>query len=121
MTTRILATLALLGLMSSANAVRTIGQPERPYEVALSQLILPSSTSGNLIVRACATCRVNTHRLADGARFLVDGRELPFAEFLKAVNELRGSPTASARTVVGVFVDVAAGRVNRLEIYRPRG
>jgi hypothetical protein len=120
MTTRILATLALLGLMSSANAFRTIGQPERPYEAPLSQVTLPSNAGGNVIVRACATCRVNTHRLADGARFIVDGRALPFAEFLKAVNELRGNTTASARTVVGVFVDVAGERVNRVEISRPR-
>ena len=121
MTTRILATLALLGLMSSANAFRTIGQPERPYEVPLAQLTLPSSAGGAVIVRACATCRINSHRLADGARFVLDGRALPFADFLKAVNELRGNPSASERTVVGVFVDVAAGRVNRVEIRRPRG
>jgi hypothetical protein len=120
MTTRILTALVLLGFMSSAGAFRTLGQPERPYELALSQVTLPSGTSGTVIVRPCNDCRISSHQLANGARFLVDGRELPYADFLKAASDLRGSPSRSERTVVGVFVDVAAQRVTRIEIHRPR-
>ena len=119
MTIRILATLALLGFMGSANAFRVIGQPERPYELALSQLTLPPNAAGTVIVRPCDECRVGTHRFADGAKFVVDGREVQFADFLKVVTDVRGS-TASERTVVGVFVDVNTERITRISISRPR-
>jgi len=120
MTIRILATLALLGFVSSAGAFRVIGQPERPYEVALSQLTLPPNTGGTVIVRPCDACSVSTHRFADGAKFVIDGREIQFADFLKVVTDVRGSPTASERTVVGVFVDVNTERITRIAITRPR-
>ena len=74
MTIRILAILALLGFMGSANAFRVLGQPERPFELALSQLTLPKDTAAPLTVRACDACGISTHRFADGAKFVVDGR-----------------------------------------------
>jgi hypothetical protein len=120
MTIRILALFALLGFMGSANALRVIGQPERPFEVALSRLTLPPNIGGMVTVRACDECRVSTHRFADGAKFVVDGRELRFDEFLKVVTDVRGSPTTNARTVVGVFVDVNTERITRIAIMLPR-
>jgi len=120
MTIRILATLALLGFVSSAGAFRVIGQPERPYEVALSRVTLPANTGGTVTVRPCDGCSVSTHRFADGARFLVDGRDIQFADFLKVAADVRGSPTASERTVVGVFVDINTERITRIAIMRPR-
>ena len=120
MTIRILAVLALLGVMGSANAFRVLGQPERPYELALSGLTLPQNTGGSVTVRICDACRITTHQLADGAQFVIDGRALQFADFLKAVNDLKGSPRAQDTTVVGVFVDVATERVTRIAISRPR-
>jgi hypothetical protein len=120
MTTRILATLALLGFMSSAGAFRVMGQPERPVELALSGLTLPQGTGGSVTVRSCETCRISTHQFAEGARFVVDGRAVKFPDFLKVVNDIKGSPQTQDRTLVGVYVDVTTERVTRITINRPR-
>jgi hypothetical protein len=120
MTIRILALFALLGVVSSASAFRVLGQPERPFELALGQVTLPMDTSGSVTLRACDTCGISTRKFADGAKFVVDGRELRYADFLQIVGDLRGNSRASAATVANVFVDVNTDRVTRVMIRRPR-
>jgi hypothetical protein len=119
MTIRIFAILALLGFVGSANAFRVIGQPERPFELILSQLTLPRDTGGTVTVRECDTCRVSTRRFVDGAKFVVDGRELRYADFLQVVADIRASTRANDTTVANVYVDIATERVTRVAIRRP--
>ncbi len=120
MTIRILAALALLSLMSSASAFRVLGQPERPYELALSQITLPKDTAGTLTMRVCDLCGIGTYRFADGAKFVVDGREMRFADFVQVMTDLRGNSRANDRALASVYIDVATERVTRVTIFRPR-
>lgn len=120
MTIRILALFALLGFMGSANAFRVLGQPERPFELALSQLTLPKDTAGSITLRACDACGISTRRFVDGAKFVIDGRELRYDDFLKIITDLRGSSSTSDAIVANVYVDVATERVTRVAIRRPR-
>jgi hypothetical protein len=117
---RILAILALLGFMGSASAFRVLGQPERPFELALSQVTLPKDTAGSVTLRECDQCGISTRRFADGARFVVDGHEGKYADFLQVVADLRGNSRARDATVVTVIVDVVTERVTRIAISRPR-
>jgi hypothetical protein len=119
MTIRILAILALLGFMGSASAFRVLGQPERPFELTLSQLTLPKDTAGSVTLRECDTCRMSTRRFVDGAKFVVDGRELRYDDFLLVVNDLRGNPKTNDSTVANVYIDIATERVTRVAIRRP--
>ena len=117
MTIRILSLLALLCFMSSADAFRVLGQPERPFELTLSQLTLPKDTNGTVILTEGDNGRMSTRRFVDGAKFLVDGREVAYADLLLIVAEQRRS---SQSTTVNVFIDIATDRVTRVAIHRPR-
>ena len=120
MTIRILTILALLGFMGSASAFRVLGQPERPFELALSQLTLPKDTAGSVTLRECDKCGISTRRFVDGAKFVVDGREVRYDDFLVVVSDLRGSSKTNDATVVGVYVDIATEKITRVAIHRPR-
>ena len=120
MTIRILATLALLGLVNTAGAFRVLGQPERPFELPLSQLTLPKDTGGSVTLRECDNCGITTRRFANGAKFVIDGREVRFADFVQVVTDLRGNRKAGDATVANVFIDIATERITRVAIHRPR-
>ncbi len=120
MTIRILALLALLGFMSSASAFRVLGQPERPFELTLSQLTLPKDTAGSLTLRACDNCGISTRRFVDGAKFVVDGREVRYADFLLVVADLKGNSRTNDTVVANVYVDIATEKVTRVAIRHPR-
>ena len=120
MTIRILALLALLGFMSSASAFRVLGQPERPFELALSQLTLPKDTAGSVTVRECDTCRTSTRRFVDGAKFVVDGREVRYDDLLLIVKDLRGNSKTNDATVANVYIDIATEKITRVAIRHPR-
>jgi hypothetical protein len=120
MTIRLLAIFALFGFMGSASAFRVIGQPERPFELTLSQVTLPKDTAGSVTLHECDNCRISTRRFFDGAKFVIDGRELRYADFLQIVSDLRGNSKSNDTTVVNVYVDIATERVTRVAIRRPR-
>jgi hypothetical protein len=121
---RSLLTMALaLGLLAPAAAQtrRAIEQSELPYELTLDQVRLPTAAGGTLTVRACADCQLSSHSVTTGTRFFVNGRELPYADFMAAVAEVRKAAGRDQAVFVGVFVDGASQRVNRIMVHRARG
>lgn len=119
-TPTILATLALLATLSTAHATRVLEQPERPYELSLAQLTLPSNASGGVSIKRCDECPYSTHVLTGTTRYFVNGQILPFAEFRRIAEDLRASERTEQAAFVGVFVDVETGRVTRVTL-RHRG
>jgi hypothetical protein len=117
---RIFATLALLATLSTAHATRVLEQPERPFELTLAQLTLPSSTTGGITVKPCDECAYSTHVLTATTQFFVNGQLLPFAEFSRIAEEVRANRETSQTALAGVFVDVETGRVTRVTL-RHRG
>jgi hypothetical protein len=115
---RILATLLLLGLVNTAGAERVLRDVERPFEITVGQLTLPKDTSGPLTLRACDSCKFNSYRLQGTTTFVLDGREIKYADFARAVDALRGSAAADA-TVVSVFIDRTTENVTRVAVHRP--
>jgi hypothetical protein len=116
---RLVTILALLGLFNTAGAVRVLREVERPFEITLSQLTLPKDTAGWLTLRTCDTCRFNTYRLRGATEFVLDSRAVPYADFTRAVDALRGSSAGDA-TVVTVFIDRTTEQVTRVTVHRPR-
>jgi hypothetical protein len=116
---RLVATLALLGLYHTAGAVRVLDQLERPFEVSLAQLTLPRDTGGWLTLHECASCRFSTYQLEGTTKFVLDKREVAYADFMRAMDALRGSSAGDA-TVVSVFVDRTTEHVTRVTVHRPR-
>lgn len=113
---RIFATLALLASLGTAHATRVLEQPERPYELTLAQLTLPSNASGGLTVKPCADCPYSTHALTATTGYFVNRQSVPFEEFSRIAELLRANRRAADMAFVGVFVDVDTGRVNRVTL-----
>jgi hypothetical protein len=120
MAQRIFATLALLVTLSTAHATRVLEQPERPFELTLAQLTLPSSTTGGIAVKPCDECAYSTHVMTATTQFFVNGQLLPYAEFHRIADQVRANRQASQTAMAGVFVDVETGRVTRVTL-RHRG
>lgn len=116
---RIVAALLLLGLVNTAGAVRVLREVERPFEITLSALTLPRDTGGSLTLRECDTCRFSSYRLQGATKFVLDSREVAYADFTRAVDALRGSSAADA-TVISVFIDRTTEQVTRVTVHRPR-
>ena len=112
MSRQVLATLALLLLTNSAAALRVIEQVERPVELTLAQLTLPSAGGTTVSFSECPTCSTSTHRLSDSAVFKVNGQTLPLDEFLLAADEINNDESA----VAVVFLDLATERITRIEV-----
>jgi hypothetical protein len=117
--TKILTTLALLCLFTTAEAVRVLDQAEKPVELALSDLTLPTDNVGSLVFKECRTCRTRTHRVTAATKYFVNRRELALADVRLAVEELRASRSAAAATNVAVFLDLNTEQVTRVLIQRP--
>jgi hypothetical protein len=120
MKTRFLILLAMLGLMGSANAFRVLEQPERPFELSLSALTLPKDVKGTVSLRECNNCGISSRRFADGAKFVVDGREVRYEDFLKVVSDLKSNSQTSDSIPANVYVDIATDKVTRVAVNRPR-
>jgi hypothetical protein len=116
---RILATFALLAVFATAQAARILEQPERSYELSLTQVTLPSAANGGLTVKPCPSCSYSTHVLTATTEYLVNNRSLPFQEFSGVTENLRANTDLARRVFVGVYVDVETGRVNRVTLRHP--
>jgi hypothetical protein len=117
---RIFATLALLAVVGTAHATRVIEQPERSYELSLSQLTLPTSASGGWTIKACDDCAYTTHVASASTQYFVNRQIVPFADFSRIAGDVRGNRRSLDTAVAAVFVDVDTGRVTRVTLnYRP--
>jgi len=113
---KILATIALVLTLDTAGAARVLEQPERPVELSLGELTLPSGDGGNLSFKACPQCGLSSHRTTSETVYRVNGQTLLFAEFVRAVEMIRDQPNGNDKAIAGVFLDVASGRVTRVEV-----
>ncbi|HVY65970.1 MAG TPA: hypothetical protein VHH11_14200 [Gammaproteobacteria bacterium] len=119
MKTRILAALILLGLFNTAGAVRVLKEVERPFELAVGQLALPTDAGGTLTIRECDTCKFGSYRLQGSTQFLLDGRQASYADFRRAVDSLRASAVGNT-TVISVFIDRTTELVTRISVHQSR-
>ena len=114
----ILAAALALGAMNGAGAARTIDYVEGAYEVMLSTLVVPASTSGRLSVRpTCSGCAlINLSVNASTQYTFGEGGPVSLPDFRAAVVRERQRPGGGATGVV--FYDLATKRVTRV-ILRP--
>jgi len=117
MNIKVLLALALLCAAHSAGAVRVIKLIERPFELSVGDLSLPSESTGTLTFTPCEGCRAEIRRLSASTRFLLNGGLVDFAAFSAVVSDLR-SKAATVNHPAAVFLDIETGRVTRLSIYK---
>ena len=114
----ILTAAILLASFGTAHALRVLEAVETGVELALSELRLPTSETGNVSYTACATCRISVHRVTPETQYLVNGTALSFADFLRIAGEIDAIRNGSETTLAGVFIDLESGRVTRITLHR---
>lgn len=115
----LLAVLAL-AFAASAHAFRVIEKVEGSVELALRELTLPAAGRGAVQYRPCATCPLKTQTVTAKTEYYLNGRDLPLAEFLAAVEEIRQRP-GEARAVAFVYYDLNTEDVNRVRVHAAGG
>jgi hypothetical protein len=113
---RILVAVALLLTLDTAGAVRVLEQVERAVELTLADLNLPSADGSTISFSECARCGISTHRLSDSTVYQANRQTLALADFLRVVAEIRERDRGRDSAVAAVFLDIATGRVTRIEI-----
>lgn len=115
--------LALLALSCAApaHAFRVIEKVEGSAELALRELTLPAGGRAAVLYRPCATCPLKTHSVTAKTTYYLNGRVLPLAEFLAAIEEIRQRPADEARAVAFVYYDLNTEDVNRVRVHAGGG
>jgi hypothetical protein len=113
---RLLAAASLLGLLNTAGAVRVLEQVERPFELTLSQLTLPTSTTGTLSFKECADCRTMSPRVTPATTYVLNDRPVTLEELQASVAQISRTRGGPQSTTVGVFLDITTGRVTRIRL-----
>jgi hypothetical protein len=113
---KLLVSLALLLTLDTAGAVRVIEQVERAVELTLADLSLPSSDAGTISFSECPNCGVSTHRLTASTVYKANGTVVAYADLLRVAGEISDKPNGAASAVAVVFLDLATGRITRIEV-----
>jgi hypothetical protein len=109
-----------LSSMGTAWALKIVGQPETSFELTLAGLTLPANASGTVRVQTCDTCKFQALSVTAATKYFLDGHEVGLDDFALTVAGLREQGDSAASTFVGVYVDIASQRVNRITLLRSR-
>ena len=113
-----LTLIASLCVLNTAVAQKTLEVLESAGEYLLSHIELPTTDTGNLTLKPCATCETQLLRVTPATQYLVNGSALTLADFAPVVDEMREG-NADRRTMVGLFVDRASHTVTRVMVVKP--
>jgi hypothetical protein len=109
-----------LSSIGTAWALKIVGQPETSFELSLAGLTLPTNASGSVRVQTCETCKLQTLAVTAATKYFVDGHEVDLDGFALTAAGIREQDGVAESTFVGVYVDIASQRVNRITLLRPR-
>jgi len=103
-----MAAMLLIALPAAAD-FQTVS---RAYEVALSDLTVPTSQNGRILFKQCSECDTQSVRLTPNTQFVVNGRSVRFDKFRSIANQ-----TSEAESVpVTVLHHLESGTVVRLSL-----
>lgn len=86
---------------------------EQAYEVALSEMRLPSSEGGTIAFKECSTCDYRTKRVNADTRWLLNGKSVSLKEFRLAVSRV----TDRNSEAVTVLHHLKDNRVTEVSVY----
>jgi hypothetical protein len=117
--TRLLFALILSCSLVTAASARTLEMIEGAYELTLGDVAMPRSEVGTAFFRSCPTCKTNGLRVTAQTHYLISNRELPYADFLRAVEDLRRRAGGNRDTGVGIFYDLGSNQITRIAVFPP--
>jgi hypothetical protein len=89
------AALVLAALSASAAHSRPF---EDSHELDASQVTMPSTSDGTVVVQGCSTCPRTQYTLSSATRFYLAKREVTFAEFKRHLDAKREAPVFLVHT-----------------------
>ncbi len=92
----ILAVVAFFGLAQAAMAAPAF---EEAYEVAVSDLTLPTNEFGSVILRQCDQCDLVTLRVDGTTQYYFEGQPLTLKEFRASVLNARNKDSVAATVI----------------------
>ncbi|HEU4619679.1 MAG TPA: hypothetical protein VFV10_16700 [Gammaproteobacteria bacterium] len=114
------ALVLMIGMPGAVSAARIVAQPERDYELRLSNIQgLPQGTAGYLIFKTCAACDVTSMTVSADTVYLVGEMTVPLSQFLETAEGYRQTDADS--TNVFIFYDLASKHVNRVVLIHLEG
>jgi hypothetical protein len=81
--------LAALLMTLSLSAAADFTTVDLGYEVALSDMTVPVTSSGSLVFKECEDCDAKMIRMTPETRFIVNGRTVQLKDFRKRVFQVR--------------------------------
>ena len=103
-----MAAILLIALPAAAD-FQTVS---RAYEVALSDLTVPTSTNGRILFKECDDCTTATARLTPNTDFVINGRSVRFEKFRTMTKEVDEADSVP----VTVLHHLESGTVVRLSL-----
>jgi hypothetical protein len=116
--TRILLGVLLLAAIGGAHAARTMQYVEGAYELALSDVQLPSTTNSALTFKSCASCSPVSLTVNGATEYRLGDQPLPLPELNATVAALR-SGAGKDSAAVAVYYDLGSKRVTRVVVVPP--
>lgn len=89
---------------------------EEAYEVAVSDLALPTSEFGNVNLRPCDTCENVALRVDAQTRYVYEGQAMSLGEFRSAILTMKNRDKVAAT----VIYRLENGRVRQIGVLAPR-
>jgi hypothetical protein len=68
-----------------------------------------------VVFKTCPACESTGRAVDSRTSYLLGDRELPLADFLLAIEEMRASPTAKS-AFVGVYYDLKTNAITRIVV-----
>jgi len=87
MNTRLLIAAAVLALALPAAAQNRVVQ--QAHEVSPADLRIPLNENGTLAFKSCEACNFSVKRVSSDARWIVNGRSVPYRKFQAAMQSIR--------------------------------
>ena len=108
--------LLILGTATNAWAYK-VELLEDAHELRLTDVRLPTTGTGSITFRGCASCVTTSMRLIPTARYRVNGADVALPDFLATVARIRASGDSGENSSITVFFDIRTRQLTRIELF----
>jgi hypothetical protein len=113
----VLVVIALIAATPQASwAVRVLEIVERSYELSLGDVNLPASSSGAVVVKECATCKLESLAVTGSTRYYFNKQLMTITELQQQVAAIGQAARADGSTIVAVHYKVDTKVVTRIRV-----
>lgn len=102
--------------VTAAHATRVLEILERSYELALSDVTLPQTSTGAIAFKACERCARESMPVSNSTRYLFGGREVTLPELRQEAARIKAARSDLDTTMVGLHYDPETKVATRIHV-----